>query len=186
MSDADLVRQCLAGQPRAYEDLVRRWAGRIVGLCHVRIGCSASADDLAQETLLRGYRALGSLADPEKFGPWLCQIAHRACLNWLKARQRLPVAFSALGPEDDPEDALYRRNHGDAALDDHDDDLERLRAEVAALPPECREVLTLYYHERLTYKDLAEILDVSPATINARLTRARTLLRERMHSYCQR
>jgi RNA polymerase sigma-70 factor (ECF subfamily) len=52
--------------------------------------------------------------------------------------------------------------------------------EVEALPEECREVIMLYYYQDLTYRDLAQLLGVSAATVNARLTRARSLLRERL------
>jgi RNA polymerase sigma-70 factor (ECF subfamily) len=51
---------------------------------------------------------------------------------------------------------------------------------VAGLPEDCREVLLLYYQGDVTYRELGEMLEVSPATINARLTRARMLLRERL------
>src|SRR3954449_3012483 len=102
MSDAELVRLARAGRAEAYAELVRRWAGRITALCHARVGRSHPADDLAQETLLRGFRALGSLSDPERFGPWLCGIALRACLDWRKARQNAQIPFSALGPDHDP------------------------------------------------------------------------------------
>jgi RNA polymerase sigma-70 factor (ECF subfamily) len=176
MSDAELVRQTLAGRTEAYEELVRRWAGRVTSLCHAKVGCASAADDLAQEALLRGYRALASLADANKFGAWLCRIAVHACLNWLKNKQRAMVPFSALGPDQNPDDYLYR---GGTTVDE-EDNLHRLRTEVAALPESYREVLMLYYHQDVTYRDLADMLGVSPATINSRLTKARNLLRERL------
>jgi RNA polymerase sigma-70 factor (ECF subfamily) len=185
MSDAELVRQALAGRVQAYEELVRRWAGRITALCHARTGCAAAADDLAQETLLRGYRSLATLTEPDKFGAWLCQIARRTCLNWFKARKRDHLPFSTLRPDQDPEDLLYHQTHLDGETADRDEKLATLRAEVAALPEVYREVLVLYYHEKVTYQDLAQLLDVSPATINARLTKARSLLRERMQNACE-
>ena len=52
--------------------------------------------------------------------------------------------------------------------------------EVESLPEAHREVLLLYYYDDVTYRDLADWLGVSPATINARLTQARAMLRERM------
>src|SRR5258707_2200598 len=106
MSDEELVRQTLAGRTEAYAELVRRWAGRITALCHARVGRADAADDLAQEALLRGFRALNSLAEPEKFGPWLCGIAQRASLDWLKSKERTQVAFSALGPDRNPANYL--------------------------------------------------------------------------------
>ena len=94
MTDGELVRQTLDGASCAYEALVRRYAPRIVGVCHARVGRAAAAEDLAQETLLRGFKALPTLAEPEKFGPWLCGIAHRTCLDWLKKSERTEVSLA--------------------------------------------------------------------------------------------
>lgn len=182
MSDGELVRQVLAGRAQAYEELVRRWAGRITALCHAKVGRADAADDLAQESLLRGFRALNSLAEPEKFGPWLCGIATRASLDWLKAKERTQVVFSALGPDRNPSEYLQERNPVDV---EHADDLRQLMTEVEALPEEYRQVVMLYYYQDVTYRDVAQFLGVSTATVNARLTRARTLLRERLTN-CQR
>src|SRR5687768_14333891 len=96
MGDADLVRQAMAGRSAAYEQLVRRHAARVTAVCHARVGRADAAEDLAQETLLRGWRGLASLAEPGKFGAWLCGIASRTCLDWLKAAERSVVPFSAL------------------------------------------------------------------------------------------
>jgi len=183
MTDAELVHQTLQGKADAYAELVRRWAGRVTALCHAKVGCTAAAEDLAQDALLRGYRMLKSLTTPEKFGPWLCRIAVNGCLNWHKAKERSVVPFSSLGPDQNPEAYLADETSWDG--DDRDDDLRRLREEVAALPETYRQVLLLYYHQDSTYRDLSEILGVSAATINARLTKARALLRERLNQ-CRR
>jgi RNA polymerase sigma-70 factor (ECF subfamily) len=180
MSDGELVRQTLAGQTEAYAELVRRWTGRVMALCHARLRRADAAEDLAQEALLRGFRALATLAEPEKFGAWLCGIAVRACLDWLKARQRTQIPFSALAPDGNPDQFLgSQQATADDALE-HAEELQQLMAEVEALPDEFREVVMLYYYEDVTYRDLAQLLGVSTATINARLTRARALLRERL------
>jgi RNA polymerase sigma-70 factor (ECF subfamily) len=180
MSDAELVRQVRAGWTPAYEELVRRWAARVTALCHARVGRSHVADDLAQETLLRGFRCLASLNDPGRFGPWLCGIALRACLDWLKARQNAQIPFSALGPDDNPEHYLDDHRHPAEPQLDRDDERRQLLAEVEALPDAYRKVVMLYYYQDLTYREMAEVLGVSTATINARLTRARALLRTRL------
>ena len=180
MSDGELVRQTLAGRTQAYEELVRRWAGRITALCHAKVRRGDIADDMAQETLLRGYRGLSSLAEPEKFGAWLCGIAVRTCLDWLKAKERTQIPFSTLGPDLNPEDFVPSRPETDGFFLDREEQLQRLMAAVEALPEDYREVVMLYYYEDVTYRDLAETLGVSAATINARLTRARAMLRERL------
>jgi RNA polymerase sigma factor (sigma-70 family) len=176
MSDGDLVRQTLAGENRAYEELVRRWAARILALCHGRVGRRDIAEDLAQETLLRGFRSLATLAEPEKFAGWMCGIAVRTCLDWLKAKERTQVSFSTLSKNGSLDGILDRQAEpGDLAEETHD-----LLAEIEALPHAYRETLLLYYYEDFTYLELAALLGVSVATINARLTRARKMLRERL------
>ena len=106
MTDAELVRQTTAGHKQAFEELVRRWAGRVTALCHARVRRADVAEDLAQEALLGGYRSLHALLQPEKFGGWLMGIAHRACLDWLKAKDRTTIPFSALGPDSNTDDYL--------------------------------------------------------------------------------
>ena len=76
-TDGDLVRQARAGDAAAYGHLAHRWAARVLAVCHARTASADAAEDLAQEALLRGLRALPTLADPDKFGPWLVGIAVR-------------------------------------------------------------------------------------------------------------
>jgi RNA polymerase sigma-70 factor (ECF subfamily) len=179
MTDGELVRQTLAGWTAAYGELARRWSCRVLAVCHARVRRADVAEELAQEALVRGYRGLGTLHDQDKFGAWLCGIATRACLDWLKAKERTTVPFSALGPESQPDAFPARRSLADDPLEQAEE-VAQLMSEVEALPDDCREALMLYYHEDLTYGELAEMLGVSAATVNARLTRARALLRERL------
>ncbi|MGD9648255.1 MAG: RNA polymerase sigma factor [Pirellulales bacterium] len=178
-SDSELVRLAQGGQLAAYEQLVRRWSARVLAVCHAKVRSTHIAEELAQETLLRGLRALSSLDEPAKFGPWLCGIARRVCLDWLKCGQARQVSLDALG-NGQAEHYLAR---GDAAPDEMAaaaDDCQRLLAEVDSLPDAYREVILLYYYDDVTYHDVAELLGVSAATVNARLTKARALLRSRL------
>jgi RNA polymerase sigma-70 factor (ECF subfamily) len=180
MDDAALVRQAMAGGATAYEQLVRRWAARVLAVCRARVRHDAdAAEDLAQEALVRGWRALPTLDDAGRFGPWLCGIASRACLDWLKSPKRGETSLSAMNREGqafDVPDGL-----GGAVVDaERRDDVRRLRAEVERLPDDYREALSLFYYDDLSYRDIADALGVSPATVNARLTKARALLRARM------
>ena len=180
MTDGDLVRQCLAGQTDAYEHLVRQWAPRVLGVCHARVGRADVAEELAQETLFRGYKALASLAEPDKFGPWIAGIATRVCLDWLKASERKTVTLSALGEDSSADDVIDRHQEHRVAAAEDEEDVERLMHEVERLPEKHREALMLYYYEDCTYDELAKLLGVSAATVNARLTQARQMLRERL------
>lgn len=178
-TDSDLVRRAQGGERTAYEQLVRRWSARVLAVCHSRVRSCHTAEELAQEALLRGFRSLATLDDPGKFGPWLCGIAQRACLDWLKSGQARQVSLDALA---DGHAGSWPATDGDSPYETaaHADDLRQLMAEVEALPEPYREVIMLYYHGEGTYQDLAQVLGVSAATVNARLTKGRAMLRERL------
>lgn len=179
MTDGELVRQALDGGAAAFEELVRRWAGRVLAVCHAHVRSSHLAEDLAQESLMRAYRALGTLSDPEKFGSWLRGIAARACLDWLKSRSATLAPFSALGDAVRADEVPARECGPDAGLE-HADEVQRLLSAVESLPAELSEAVMLYYYNDLTYHDLSRLLGIAPATVNARLARARAMLRSRL------
>lgn len=173
LSDAELVRQALDGRPGAYGDLVRRWAASVAACCQAHVRDGDAVQDLAQETLLRGFAALPSLERPEHFGAWLRGIARATCLDWIKRRRRARRTFRELG--DDMADERTGAGGGVGA-----EATAELLREVERLPEAYRETLLLYYYNDLTYEALGEMLGVSAATVNARLTKARAMLRERL------
>jgi RNA polymerase sigma factor (sigma-70 family) len=178
MDDQELVRQVLTGNREAYAELIRRYAGQLHAVCRACVWRVEDAEELAQEALYRGLRDLATLHDPSRFAPWLFGIARNICRNWRKDKQNAQVTFTDC-------DAGQSDGHNQT-LDvpcsetSPDPDVEDLTAAVQALPEDCREVLLLYYSGGVTYRDLAARLEVSTATINARLTRARELLRQRL------
>ena len=179
MTDGDLVRLTLDGRPSAYEQLVRRWMPRVLAVCHARIRIADVAEELAQETLLRGYRSLSTLESPGKFGAWLRGIAVRVCLDWIKSKQASQVPFSQLG------DGRHDPLADDFSEDDmlaHKEECARLNEELDELPVQLREVVLLYYFDEMTYEEIGTLLEVSRATVNARLAKARDLLRIRLGS----
>jgi RNA polymerase sigma-70 factor (ECF subfamily) len=175
--DAALVQQVLAGHNDAYGELVLRYAGRVLALCHARVGRADLAEELAQEALVRGFEELSSLAEPSRFGPWLAGIAANTCRDWLKSKQNGQVPLSPALAGETASSAADPREQAE-----EQDEVGRLLREVEALPEECRTVLMLFYYEKASYREIARLLDVSAATVNARLTRARSLLRSRLVS----
>jgi RNA polymerase sigma-70 factor, ECF subfamily len=177
--DSELVSLTQRGQLAAYEELVRRWSARVLAVCHIRVRSCHVAEELAQEALLRGLRSIDSLEDSAKFGSWLCGIASRACLDWLKSSQSKQVSLDAIS-NGHADSWVSRSTKPPDELAAQADDAGKLREQVALLPDAYREVLMLYYYDDLTYQNIAQMLDVSTATVNARLTKARATLRERL------
>ena len=177
MSDADLVRATLQGETRAFDQLVRRFTARIRAACVARVGRRGPADDLVQETFLRGFRALPSLAEADKFASWLYGIAVRTCLDWLKARARGEAPLSEL--DADAPAAIHPSPRPPLALE-QSERRERVLDEVMQLPEIYREVVVLFYYDKRSYQEMGELLGITAAAVNVRLTKARAMLRERL------
>jgi RNA polymerase sigma-70 factor (ECF subfamily) len=181
MTDGDLVRRALDGDAAAFDQLARRWAGRVLAVCHARIADRDLAEDLAQESLLRALQGLQSLQEPESFGPWIRGIAVHVCQDWRRSAAARTAALSFGGCNgDDQIPAAVDTPVGDDF--ETTDETCHVLDRVHALPQELREVILLYYYDDLTYDELARVLGVSKATVNARLAKARDALRRQLTS----
>ncbi|MEM7261079.1 MAG: RNA polymerase sigma factor [Planctomycetota bacterium] len=178
MIDAERVARALDGDRSAYEELVREWAPRVRAFCIHRIRRRDIAEDVTQEAFIRGYRSLDRLREPEKFGAWIRGIAELACRDWLRSRAASEVPLSTV--HDHAGDHFERPDEPFVEAIEHADDLRYLVEAVSALPPDYRETIALYYTSDFTYDELGQFLGVSGATVNARLTKGRALLRRRL------
>lgn len=179
-SDADLVRAARAGRREAYEELVRRYSGRIAAVCWARLGRREGVEDLAQDAFLRAWRSLDTLTQPERFGGWLYGIAVRACLDRLKDREWSQVPFGSLGHEGDAAEFLAGSAVGTETPLEREERSTRILAEVEALPEIFREVVTMFYFQQQTHEEIAAMLGIGAAAVNARLMKARSILRRRL------
>jgi RNA polymerase sigma factor (sigma-70 family) len=175
MTDGELVRRALDGDAAAYDQLARRWAARVLAVCHARVKRREFASDLAQESLLRALQNLHTLQDPEKFGPWVRGIATNVCKDWFRS----PAARDLTLPPG--HDGILRWLRIDDEPVGHwleeVEERHRLLSAIYALPDDLREAIMLHYYDDMTYDELANVLGVSKATVNARLANAREALR---------
>ncbi len=142
----------------------------MLGLLRKLTGNVTEAEDLTQETFLAAYHALGSWRGEGKLGTWLCGIAFRLYANRRRrelGRETEPLDEECVltAPDSDPLLACTRREAEQA-----------IEAAIAALPPLCREVFVLVKMEGLSYREVAEWLQVPLGTVQSRLWRAVQLL----------
>ena len=161
--DRDLVCATLDGTKEAFDNLVRKYTGSIYALCISKVGPVKDAEDLVQETFLRAFRNLKSLNEPNKFGSWIYGIALNICFDWIRKSKR--------------DQNLLRKVDPKESVPEIDTPQGRVLEMIKKLPDDYKEAIMFYYFERKSYEEMAKILGVSKATINFRLTKARTMLR---------
>lgn len=165
------------GDQKAFAALVRAVQRPVYGLCLRLLSNEAEASEVAQESFLRAYQNLGRYDVERPFDLWVMAIARNLCLDLLRRRSKVQSH-----DVDEMKESLpsSQKSQEEAAIDRQ----ERVSLEAAmqTLSADDREVLALYYVQKRTTKEIAEVMGVAPGTIMARLFRAREKLRQRMQT----
>jgi RNA polymerase sigma-70 factor (ECF subfamily) len=165
--DRLLVVRHQDGDHAAFDELYRRYHGRLVGYCQRRVGDRHVAEELAQEAFVRALRAMPRFAGERRFYPWMTVIAQRLCIDHHRKASRVePAAEVDAGTVEADHDELW------AAVD-----RGHLGAAVERLAPRHREILELREQRGWSYQQIADHLDVPLTTVEALLHRARKALR---------
>lgn len=165
--DEYLVTASRGGSRAAMEELAKRWTPRLIRFAARMLGTAEGAGDIAQETWASALPALRRLRDPAHFPAWIYAIARRKCADAVRSAVRRRRLSAAVAAEPVPAPASV-------------DDGERggLARAMAALPPEQRAALSLFYGEDLSLQEIAVVLGVPLGTVKSRLHTARAALRE--------
>jgi RNA polymerase sigma-70 factor (ECF subfamily) len=164
MTDGALVRRTLDGDARAFTELVDRHAAACLRFATRMLGDKSDAEDVAQETFLRAYKALDSYDDQLPFRTWLFSILINRCRTAMSQRMRRDrrvvldheaLERSAVEPA---QDAVELR--------------EELNWAIAALSPEQREAFLLRHIEQLSYEEIMTLTGAGMSALKMRVKRA--------------
>ena len=183
LTDAELIARILAGQKEYFELFIRRYngtlykVGRFYGFAH------ATVQDLMQDTYVAAYQALGQFEARAAFKTWLIRIVLNHCHQWNRIAARHPQPIAATPKMNDAPDALRG-----PSMDGEQEVLNRelgtvLEHCIQALPPDYRLVFVLRELEGLSSQETAMAVDTTEANVNARLSRAKGLLRRQLESW---
>ena len=166
--DANLVALVRRGHQHAFDTLVERYQGRLLGFCRQMLGSTEDAEDVLQEVFVAAYNAM--VADEREIAvrPWLYRIARNRCLNHL----RKPGADGV-----DTMDTMPHMN-GVTTLDRVQDreEFRSLLEDVSHLPETQRSALLLREIDAMSYEEIALAMDTTVPGVKSLLVRARIAL----------
>ena len=137
---------------------------------------AGDAEDLAQEAFLRAYRGLDGFKGDARFSTWLYRITWNLCADWLRRKRK--SGHASLSTDDASGVPDSRVGLEEQVLEA--EERREVRRALDHLDEKYRGVLILLYYQKLTYEQIAAILDVPVKTVETRLYRARKLLKERL------
>ena len=171
-----------AGDRQAFARLVAATQNTVTSIALAITRDVGHSEDIAQEAYLKVWSRLGSLRQPNSFMPWLRQITRNLARDHLrKLKVRPGDEPGADGDADSGDQVPATQPDGEAALLEAEQ-TAMIRRALDALPDDSREVLTLYYREGESSRQVAELLGLSDAAVRKRLSRARASLREEVRS----
>jgi len=172
---AELLSRARAGDADAFAELCMPFSGMVYRHCLHILEKPADAEDAAQETMLRAYRAIGRFTGSSGMATWLYRIAHNTCLDMLKKPQRRRENVSMEQLRDaGVEPAASMETPEDCYLRDEESRL--LVAAIAQLPQDQQLLLNLRYGQGMSYEDLARATGLRDGTVKSKLNRAKARL----------
>jgi RNA polymerase sigma-70 factor (ECF subfamily) len=165
--ESSLVVAAQAGDTTSFEALVRRHVDRLYGAARLMLRDVDLAEDAVQRALVRAWRDLPSLRDPERFGPWLQKLLVRACYDEARQQRRWLGDVRVLEPVRDRIEAVER------TISDRDE----IGRALQSLSPEHRAILVLHFYLDLEPTEIANRLNVPAGTARSRLHYALAALR---------
>ena len=170
MTDAELIARARRGDDVAWETLIRQNQEAVFRLAYLILGDPADADDIAQETFIRAYRALDHFDATRAARPWLFSIAANLARNRLRSVGRYVAALQRFLRADP--DALAPATAPEAG------DSQLLWQAVRRLNDGDQEIIYLRYFSEMSEAETAETLEVALGTVKSRTHRALGRLRE--------
>lgn len=177
-NDDDIIIEAQKGSTVAFDELVRRYRQRVYAVAYQMTKDPEDADDLAQEAFIRAYEAIGRFQVGMKFYTWIYRIVVNLGINMYKKKSR----SSNLSPEQ--ESQIPARVKSNPAVVIENQELgETIREALQKLPPHQKSVFALRVFQDLSYKEIAETLEISIGTVMSRLNRAREALKNELQDY---
>ena len=171
----DEIPLAAAGDPGAFDAIVRRYGDRLYRSAFMLAGDAEDARDVVQETFLEAYRALHSFEGRSDPYTWLYRIMLRR-LSRLRRRERHRYSGALDAEGLDTPDAAP----GPADAVERQDAMAKTQAAIAELPESHRTVVVMKYYENFSSGQIALALGLSPGRVRARLTEARRQLRQEL------
>ena len=179
VTDEIIVQRALTGDAEAFGEIVRRWERRIFALAYGMLGREDDARDATQETFLAAFRNLRGFRGDAKVSSWLHRIAVNQCIT----RQRRARVRSESALDDEVGEFSMPLQYSPASMAEGRQETLAVRRAVNSLPVELRQVVIMKEFEELTFREIADALDLPLSTVKSRLYTALKQLQMRLQKF---
>ncbi len=170
-ADGPLIERVLAGESQAFGLLVGRYQDQIYSVCFSTLKNRDEAQEAAQDTFIKAYKALDRYKAESKFSSWLYRIAYNTSLDYIRKRKHTQSI-------DEIDYSLGGSTEGGDHLMEKSELHQRLLLAIQELPPEEAAIIRMFYLEEMNIKELEQSTGLSNSNVKVKLYRGRKKLAE--------
>lgn len=164
------------GDLDAFSVLVEHYSARVYGVCFSYLGNRQDAEDTAQETFVKAFKAMRSYQFLSSFYTWIYRIAANTCMDFRRRSSKLSAVSLDEAMETDDSQVFWQIPDQGPLPDElaiQAETRQLIREGITKLPDFLQEIIILRDLEGLSYHELADLLNLSEGTVKSRLSRAR-------------
>lgn len=182
-SDEQIVERALTGDAEAFGEIVIRWERKIFSLAYGMLGREDDARDATQETFLSAFRNLRGFRGEARVSSWLHRIAVNQCIT--RQRRARTRNEAALDEEEEKHASSFSapQEYSPARVLEGLEAKEAVRRAVNSLPLELRQIVVMKEFEELTFREIADVLEMPLSTVKSRLYTALKQLEMRLQRF---
>jgi len=181
--EEDLIERIHTDDPRAFKELFDSNVTLVHNVCFRMLGSRQDAEDVTQEVFLEAYKFLHRFRFESKLSTWLYRIAVNRSLNHQRKRKLdrwLSLDFDAIGEGTEDLDLPVANDESPSGMMERKDTERIVQGAISRLPERQRIALLLHRYEDLPYQEIAKIMDVSVASVESLLHRAKETLAKKL------
>lgn len=186
MDENQLIENVKLGSESAFQELVLKYQTLVINVCNNFLNNPDDALDIAQEVFIKVYQSINDFKGNSKFSTWLYRIAVNKSLNYIRSRKRSRI-FKSM-------DVLFGENNDfSSQAAGHDKNIEEsieqseneeaLKYAMGKIPAKQKTAISLFHFEELSYKEIAEIMQISTTEVGVLINRAKKSLHKKIIDY---
>lgn len=176
LTDIELIHQVLAGHQSAYADLVKRHQRYVFTLALRFVKNREDAQEVAQDSFVKAYKALPNFQQQSKFSTWLYSIVYTTSMTFLRKRKLDTYSM------DDDAVFIEVKNQSEAKMNPAEQKSQSyyVNLAISQLLPDDSAILTLFYQGEQSLEEIAGVVNMETNTVKVKLYRARHRLKEKL------
>ena len=172
INEIEIMKRLASGEMEALSEIVKKYQYKVLSLAYRFLNDWSKAEDIAQETFIRIYKAAGTYKPQARFNTWLSRIVVNLCMDEQRKQSKAPISIEEVAnskASDSESNSLERK-----------ETIELVKKAIDELPERQKLAVILHRYESLSYDQICEVTQWSKSAVESLLVRAYANLREKL------